>query len=46
MQQIEVYKQELHDGVSHGAFMLAIPPAGDSWDAIEIPGLLTTTAIR
>lgn len=40
MQQIVVYKQELHDGVSHDAFMLALPEPDPSWRAIEAPGLL------
>jgi hypothetical protein len=40
MQQIEVYEQDLHDGVSHHAFLLTLPEPDESWRAIEVPGLL------
>ena len=40
MQQIEVYKQDLQDGVSDDAFMLTLPEPDSSWRAIEVPGLL------
>jgi hypothetical protein len=40
MQQIEVYKQDLHDGVSHDAFLLTLPEPDRSWRAIEVPGIL------
>jgi hypothetical protein len=39
-QQVEVYKQDLHDGVSDEAFMLTLPEPDTSWCAIEVPGLL------
>jgi hypothetical protein len=40
MQQVVVYMQELEDGVTDGAFMLAVPEPDPSWHAIEVPGLL------
>jgi hypothetical protein len=46
MQQIEVYKQDLHDGVSHDAFMLTLPTPDASWRAIEVPGLLPPVSIH
>jgi hypothetical protein len=40
MQLVVVYRQELEDGVSDGAFMLTLPEPDESWRAIEVPGLL------
>jgi hypothetical protein len=40
MQQVVVYRRELEDGVSDGAFMLTLPEPDESWRAIEVPGLL------
>ena len=40
MQQVEVYKQDLDDGVSNDAFMLTLPEPDASWRAIEVPGIL------
>jgi hypothetical protein len=45
MHQVEVYVQELHDGVAEGAFMLTLPMPDASWTAIEVPGLLTPQAL-
>jgi hypothetical protein len=45
MHQVEVYVQELHDGVAEGAFMLTLPEPDASWVAIEVPGLLSQTAL-
>jgi hypothetical protein len=41
--QVQVYVQELHDGVREGAFMLILPEPDASWDSIEVPGLLPRT---
>jgi hypothetical protein len=38
--EIEVYKQDLIDGVSQNPYMLTIPEPDPSWYAIEVPGLL------
>jgi hypothetical protein len=46
MQQVEVYKQDLHDGVSDDAFMLTLPEPDESWRAIEVPGLLAPVSIQ
>jgi hypothetical protein len=43
MHPIEVYVQELHDGIREGAFMLTLPEPDASWVAIEVPGLLPPT---
>jgi hypothetical protein len=40
MQEVEVYKRNLDDGVSDSAFMLTLPEPDASWRAIEVPGLL------
>jgi hypothetical protein len=40
MQDVEVYKRDLDDGVSDDAFMLTLPEPDASWRAIEVPGLL------
>lgn len=40
MQQVEVYRQWLEDGVVDGAFMLTVPQPEPGWHAIEVPGLL------
>jgi hypothetical protein len=45
MQQVEVYKQDLHDGMSHDAFMLTLPEPDRSWRAIEVPGLLAPQSL-
>jgi hypothetical protein len=45
MQQVEVYKQDLHDGMSHDAFMLTLAEPDESWRAIEVPGLLAPVSI-
>jgi hypothetical protein len=40
MQQVEVYRQDLHDDVINDPFMLTLPEPDASWRAIEVPGLL------
>jgi hypothetical protein len=40
IQTTEVYKEELEDGVSDGAYLLTIPQPAADWVAIEVPGLL------
>ena len=43
MQQVEVYRQDLEDGVSQGAFMLTLPEPDATWRAIEVTDLLAPT---
>jgi hypothetical protein len=45
MQATTVYKQDLHEGENHDAFMLALPVPDTSWRAIEVPGLLPPQAL-
>jgi hypothetical protein len=46
LQHIEVYKQALHDGLSHDAFMLIFPVPDETWRALEVPGLLPLMPLR
>ena len=45
MQQVAVYKQDLHDGLTDDAFMLTLPEPDRSWRAIEVPGLLSPQSL-
>jgi hypothetical protein len=38
--QIEVYRQDIADGVSRDPYMLTVPEPEPGWYAIEVPGLL------
>lgn len=40
VESVEVYREALEDGVSHGAFMLTVPQRQAHWRSIEVPGLL------
>lgn len=40
VQSVEVYKEDLDDGIGPDAYMLTIPEPNSSWHAIEVPGLL------
>jgi hypothetical protein len=44
MQSVEVYREDLDDGVGLDAYMLTIPEPNSSWHAIEVPGLLAPQA--
>lgn len=44
MQEVEVYVQQLDDGVSERAFMLSVPQPDPSWYGIAVPGLLDLQA--
>lgn len=44
LQTIEVYKEELEDGISEGAYQLTLPRPKADWYALEVSGLLAPFA--